>query len=166
MSKEQVNHPSHYNSHPFGVECINIAEHYGFNLGNAMKYVWRAGLKGSPEKEYEDIKKARWYCLRAMGHPDSVGDTGNDPFYGFMASYHALPKPGRELYIPPSVNAFIDKHQTRVVDGMRTAHTRKALHCLLSARYGQYPSVPNAANILWVWLHENDPTTPQPQLKK
>ncbi len=44
-SGNSVDHPPHYNSHPSGVECIEITEHYNFCVGNAIKYVWRAGLK-------------------------------------------------------------------------------------------------------------------------
>jgi hypothetical protein len=43
---DTVNHPPHYNDHPSGVECIAIVEHFTFNVGNAVKYLWRAGLKG------------------------------------------------------------------------------------------------------------------------
>ena len=42
--ESNVNHPKHYNSHPSGVECIDIVRHYDFNIGNVIKYVWRAGL--------------------------------------------------------------------------------------------------------------------------
>jgi hypothetical protein len=45
------------------VECIDIAEHMTFNLGNAVKYVWRAGEKGD---RLEDLKKARWYLDREI----------------------------------------------------------------------------------------------------
>jgi hypothetical protein len=55
---EQVNHPKHYTSHPSGIECIEITRHMGFNTGNAMKYVWRADLKGS---DIIDLEKAIWY---------------------------------------------------------------------------------------------------------
>jgi hypothetical protein len=61
---ETVNHPAHYNAHPSGVECIVIAEHYGFNTGNAIKHLWRAGLK-SPGA-IEDLKKAAWYIAREI----------------------------------------------------------------------------------------------------
>lgn len=40
-----VNHPPHYTSDPSGVECITITRHRNFNIGNAIKYLWRAGLK-------------------------------------------------------------------------------------------------------------------------
>ena len=42
---DSVNHPAHYNSHPSGIECIEIARHHNFNIGNSIKYLWRAGLK-------------------------------------------------------------------------------------------------------------------------
>ena len=62
-----VNHPKHYTSHPSGVECIQITEHYDFCVGNAIKYLWRAGLKGeSYAKEVEDLEKAMWYIKRRI----------------------------------------------------------------------------------------------------
>lgn len=63
---EQVNHPSHYNQHPAGIECIDIIRHYTCDVANALKYLWRAGLKPEmgkedAEKEIEDLEKALWY---------------------------------------------------------------------------------------------------------
>jgi hypothetical protein len=63
---DNVNHPEHYNSHPSGIECIEITRHYCFAIGNAIKYLWRAGLKKDAsltdnQKEIEDLKKAIWY---------------------------------------------------------------------------------------------------------
>ena len=55
-----VEHPSHYTSHPSGIECIEIVQHHNFNIGSAIKYLWRNGLKDSsnPEKQIEDVSKA------------------------------------------------------------------------------------------------------------
>lgn len=61
---DNVNHPKHYTTHPSGVECIDIVEHMSFNLGNAIKYIWRAGLK--TELLVEDLKKAIWYINREI----------------------------------------------------------------------------------------------------
>jgi hypothetical protein len=58
-----VNHPKHYTSHPSGVECIQITEHMGFNLGNALKYIWRSDLKNDA---IEDMQKAIWYINREI----------------------------------------------------------------------------------------------------
>ena len=61
---DPVNHPSHYTEHASGVECIQITEHMNFCLGNAVKYIWRAGLKN--DNAIEDLKKARWYVDREL----------------------------------------------------------------------------------------------------
>jgi hypothetical protein len=58
-----VDHPPHYTSHPSGVECITVAEHMGFNLGNVLKYIWRADEKGAP---LQDLRKAAWYLAREI----------------------------------------------------------------------------------------------------
>ena len=59
-----IDHPKHYNQHPSGVECITIVEHMTFNIGNAVKYLWRAGLKS--ENAIEDLQKAKWYIEREI----------------------------------------------------------------------------------------------------
>ena len=66
MKTSQVNHPKHYNQHPAGIECIDIIRHYTCDIANAIKYLWRAGLKpemgmGDAEKGIEDLEKALWY---------------------------------------------------------------------------------------------------------
>lgn len=63
---EHVNHPKHYNSHPNGIECIDVIRHYVCDIANAIKYLWRAGLKPEmgmedAKKEIEDLMKALWY---------------------------------------------------------------------------------------------------------
>lgn len=57
---DQVNNPPHYTSDPSGVECIQITRHRNFNIGNAFKYLWRAGLKDD-KKQIEDLQKAIFY---------------------------------------------------------------------------------------------------------
>ena len=62
---DRVNHPSYYQD-PSGVECITVARHRDFNIGNALKYLWRAGLKteaglSNKKKTIEDLNKAIWY---------------------------------------------------------------------------------------------------------
>lgn len=56
---DQIYHPQHYNSHPSGVECWDIVRHMNFNLGNAVKYIWRAGLKTNDP--IQDLEKAVAY---------------------------------------------------------------------------------------------------------
>jgi hypothetical protein len=60
---DAVNHPQHYNS--FGIECIEVVEHFDFVTGNIIKYAWRAGLKESTTR-LEDLRKCEWYVKRAL----------------------------------------------------------------------------------------------------
>lgn len=62
-SKDPVNHSEHYMRHPSGIECIEIAEGFGFNIGNVIKYCWRADFKSN---DLEDLEKARWYLSREI----------------------------------------------------------------------------------------------------
>ena len=66
---EYVDHPQHYNKHPSGVECITIVEHFKFNLGAAIKHIWRVGLKPSTDPR-EDLRKAIWYLEREIERID------------------------------------------------------------------------------------------------
>ena len=67
---DDVNHPPHYTQHPSGVECITITEAFNFNVGNAIKYLWRAGLKGDA---LEDMRKAAWYVQREIERTERIG---------------------------------------------------------------------------------------------
>ena len=67
-----VNHPPHYNQHPSGIECIQVVEWFNFNLGNAIKYIWRAGDKGG----LEALKKARWYISREIARLEAESERG------------------------------------------------------------------------------------------
>lgn len=68
---DPVEHPKHYTSHPSGIECIQITEHMGFNLGNAVKYIWRADLKH--DDALEDLRKAKWYIEREIAKRGGSG---------------------------------------------------------------------------------------------
>ena len=66
QQESSVNHPTHYNQHPSGIECIDIVRHYDFNIGNVIKYIWRTGLKhekgmNDRDKQIEDMEKAMFY---------------------------------------------------------------------------------------------------------
>ena len=64
---DPVDHPAHYKAG--GLESIDVIEAFGlgFNCGNAVKYILRAGRKGGPGKRGEDLAKARWYLDREIG---------------------------------------------------------------------------------------------------
>lgn len=58
-----VHHPAHYTGHKSGIECIQVTEHMNFCVGNAIKYLWRAGQKGD---YVQDLEKAKWYIEREI----------------------------------------------------------------------------------------------------
>lgn len=60
---ERVDHPRHYNQHPSKVETIDLIENLPCNLANAVKYLWRCGLK-TTETPLRDLMSARWYTER------------------------------------------------------------------------------------------------------
>lgn len=67
--EDNVNHPSHYTCSEAkcsecgkSIECIDITRHMNFNIGNAVKYIWRYEMKNG----LEDLKKARWYLDDAI----------------------------------------------------------------------------------------------------
>ena len=71
MENDNVNHPKHYkNGLTVEVECIMFTRNLNFDLGNAFKYIWRAGNKDSLT---QDIHKAMWYLDDADVYNISVG---------------------------------------------------------------------------------------------
>lgn len=76
MTQSKVNHPQHYNRHSSGIECVTIAEGFNFNLGNAIKYIWRAGLKSDDQRE--DLQKAAWYINRELERLQRVTEKGQN----------------------------------------------------------------------------------------
>lgn len=86
-TSDAVNHPSHYSSGK--IEVIEAIEDWklGFNLGNAVKYVARAGKK-DPAKTKEDLEKAIWYIRRQIelmkDAPRRPNDMDKDAFIKAM----------------------------------------------------------------------------------
>jgi len=77
LAEDPINHPVHYTNAQAScpkckaaVECIDVTRHLNFNLGNAIKYIWRCDSKGNPEK---DLQKAIWYLqdeIKRRGHKE------------------------------------------------------------------------------------------------
>ena len=69
---DNVNHPSHYTQGPVHdrcgevVECITVTEGMNFNVGNAVKYLWRCDAKDNGQNAIQDLEKARWYITREI----------------------------------------------------------------------------------------------------
>jgi len=70
--KEQVNHPQHYGGESNVYEAIKVIEAWDldFHLGNTVKYISRAGKKGT-DKELQDLNKALWYLKRKIENLES-----------------------------------------------------------------------------------------------
>ena len=70
---DNVNHPSHYTSGQ--IEVIDFIEdqELGFHLGNAVKYISRAGRK-DPARTVEDLRKAAWYLNRQIERLERGGN--------------------------------------------------------------------------------------------
>ena len=86
---EKVNHPSHYNSN--GMEVIDVIERWGlgFELGNALKYICRAGRKDS--SAIEDLEKAVWYSKRAEESKEMSS------LYSYQPAKHAATLPAETV---------------------------------------------------------------------
>lgn len=70
MKHDSVNHPRHYTNHPSGIEAIQVTRHMNFNLGNAIKYIWRAGQK---EDAITDLRKALFYIEDEIKRIKEIG---------------------------------------------------------------------------------------------
>ena len=73
---DNVEHPSHYCSDASGVECIQITRWRNFNIGNAIKYLFRHGLKDG-NSSIQDLKKAIWYIQDEINRLEGKYDSNN-----------------------------------------------------------------------------------------
>ncbi|MFA5707523.1 DUF3310 domain-containing protein [Mycolicibacterium sp.] len=62
LPHDPVHSPSHYTSHPSGIECLEITRQLSFGVGNTVKYVWGRGDKGKPA---QDLDKSMFFLLDA-----------------------------------------------------------------------------------------------------
>ncbi|WP_284262510.1 DUF3310 domain-containing protein [Roseicyclus amphidinii] len=104
---DMINHPPHYTAHPSGVECIEITEHYSFCLGNAIKYIWRAGLK--TDDPVEDLRKAQFYLAREIARLEPEVDTAKriDVIRAARSILSSVPRPV-PTDAPPNSNPAAD----------------------------------------------------------
>jgi len=122
--EDRVNHPSHYNSHPSGIEFIEVGRWFNFNVGNAMKYLWRAGLKDEAgievlTKHIEDLKKAQWYIadeIKRVEKELATPKPGLDQTEGkLMDEWSKVNDASKEYYdhsgiVPPHISEKIENH--------------------------------------------------------
>ena len=69
--------PNHYKTRRGGAEAIDVTETFNFNLGNAVKYIWRAGSKPG-ESAIDDLRKAAWYLHRELCRVAEEDDWSGD----------------------------------------------------------------------------------------
>ena len=79
MKEDVVHHPKHYTSDPSGIECIQITRWRNFNIGNAIKYLWRNGLKEN-NSNIQDLKKAIWYINDEIKRLEELNAKNNSTF--------------------------------------------------------------------------------------
>jgi hypothetical protein len=117
---DNVNHPKHYTSHPSGVECIQVTEHMGFNLGNAMKYIWRCDEKWD---SIEDLNKAVWYINREIERREKINGKKSSEAEGLRGldgyeypesnwSFRFGDSDNQETSVR-DVEYFVQRHETR-----------------------------------------------------
>lgn len=65
---DRIDHPAHYGGADNIFEHVKVVEALGWNyhIGNATKYIWRAGKKGDDSAHIDDLKKAVWYLQREI----------------------------------------------------------------------------------------------------
>jgi hypothetical protein len=88
---DMINNPPHYTSHPSGIEAIEITRHMNFNLGNAIKYIWRAGQK---DDAIQDLETAMFYIadeIRKLGGAPSMIE--KHKIYAFIRELTLTPEP-------------------------------------------------------------------------
>ena len=98
---DMVNNPPHYLDKASGIECIDIVRHRNYNIGNAIKYLWRAGLKNE-DKHIEDLKKAVFYINDEIKRLEGINGTSKE-------SIESIRPP---LYSPPTSDDTRRYHST------------------------------------------------------
>jgi len=123
MKTEQVKNPPHYNQHKSGIECIDVCQWFGFNVGNAIKYVWRAGLKKDPAPQ--DIKKAIWYINRHLNEDQEWGRSclpATDP----MINAEVM-----QIQVPSQIAFFLKDRCSDIIRGFPNNDISIAMHSLV-----------------------------------
>ena len=114
---DPVNHPSHYTSDPSGVECIQVTRHRNFNIGNAIKYLWRAGLKDSENstKHGEDLRKAIFYIQDEIARLEGTSRESASPS-PFTCEEISLMLNALEAYADSRVSAITYSEAHTIMD--------------------------------------------------
>lgn len=100
MKEYKVDHPEHYNSHPSGVEAIDIVEYMNFCLGNAFKYVYRYRHKHG----VNDLKKAVWYLKRQIENPQTLDFKPDRIYFGVYDALLEIMKKEEDMRVSQALD--------------------------------------------------------------
>lgn len=140
MRNDDINHPKHYAGYPASIECIDITRHLNFQLGNAVKYIWRAGKKGGLEKEIEDLKKAEWYLEDRRNAPGPGGNEGVARLIFSLIPRRAFDSPLRHSLIEDVLYGRLDEARESLEAWIAKAERRPKMRII-------DPSVESAGGI-------------------
>lgn len=109
MSQDLINHPQHYVGQSVVIEPIVYCEKLPFCLGNALKYVFRAGHKDG-SSELQDLKKARWYLGRYLNSvcPFEEEDTEQEEFFEFAKKTFTFSQSKLLYFVAVNAENFAD----------------------------------------------------------
>jgi len=141
MNEDNVNHPKHYNEHPSGIECIDVCQWFGFNVGNAIKYLWRAGLKERNDFN-QDVEKAIWYLKRELGHEEVVSlkdSVFSEYLKKHFSAHYKIFKTNK--HIPVQAAVFIRDNIWHIRQGMKCVPVADALCYILETAEHHYDEV-------------------------
>ena len=150
---DPINHPPHYTQHPSGVECITITEHYNFNTGNAIKYLWRAGLKDGTDAA-SDLRKAAWYVQREIervaepANPYPVAKFGDTPIvFTDITAYPDFPPVETQAQVAA---AYADRYGGQRIDPADLLPLEDT-----ASLYGDHIAAHNASGLPWGDTHDH-----------
>ena len=142
IKEDKVNSPKHYTSHPSGIECIEVTRWYDFCIGNAIKYLWRAGLKSEKgysdvDKQIEDLKKAVWYIndeIKSLEEKKKIenlhfdilvfGGSFDPPHIGHLSVLESVVSKGisdKVVIVPARVSPFKEECDIKYTFAQRVA---------------------------------------------
>lgn len=132
-----VNHPSHYTSHPSGMECIELTRYLPFAVGNCIKYLWRSGIKGGQRKRKEDVSKALFYLNDFLNNWQGI--KSNSKFMMNMARFlramasPSIDKRAEDMVIIRMVHAmYLDMESDTVNINQEFRYSRRDLTALVN----------------------------------
>lgn len=122
---DSINHPPHYAGIDVTIECIDLTRHLNFQLGNAIKYLWRAGKKGGKEQEIEDFKKSAWYLQDYLDHPGLVSNSDAAAEIAWLCFKNQIPAQKDDwINIRTKLAATIILHRDKIPDVMAILNNR------------------------------------------